>query len=98
MAHDWREIRISPRAERRFNAKEWTDALVIVTAGVLELESSHGARRRFGLGNTLFFSGLRLRALRNPGPVTTVLSAVTRRRYDRLASKRSMGESSKQPT
>jgi hypothetical protein len=83
MPHAWREIRIAPRTERPFNAREWMDALVIVKAGVLELESLHGARRCFGLGSTLFLSGLRLRVLRNPGPITTVLSAATRMRHYR---------------
>lgn len=87
MAHAWREIRIAARTERPFDAMEWTGALVMVTAGVLELESMHGARRCFRPGSTLFLSGLRLRALRNPGPITTVLSAVTRRHdYNELGS------------
>ena len=78
MEHRTREIRITALTERPYNSEEWRDALVIVQSGVLELESRGGVRRRFGLGSILFLAGLRLRALRNPGVPTTVLSAVTR--------------------
>lgn len=78
MAHWRRQIRITALTERPYQADEWRDALVIVQSGVLELESPGGVRRRFGLGSILFLAGLRLRALRNPGVLTTVLTAVTR--------------------
>lgn len=73
-----REVRIQARGERRYCADDWRDALVIVQDGVLELVSVGGARRTFGLGSILFLANLRLRSLRNPGAVPTLLSAVTR--------------------
>lgn len=73
-----REVRIAPLGERPYSADEWRDALVIVRSGVLELVSLGNVRRMFGLGSVVFLANLRLRSLRNPGGVPTVLSAVTR--------------------
>ena len=75
-----REVRIESLGERPYGADDWRNALVIVRSGVLELVSLGGVRRRFGLGSLLFLANLRLRSLRNPGGVPTVLSVVTRAR------------------
>ena len=77
-----REVRIQSLGERPYSAEEWRNALVIVRSGVLELVSRGGVRRRFGLGSLLFLANLRLRSLRNPGGVPTVLSVVTRARLN----------------
>jgi hypothetical protein len=66
--------------ERRpYDPAEWDDALVIVKRGEIDMESRAGGRIRFVAGDMLWFTGLPLRSLRNPGPETAVLVAVSRR-------------------
>lgn len=57
---------------------EWTDALVVVEEGLLEVECSSGARARFGSGAVLTFAAVQPRRLLNPGATPLVLSALTR--------------------
>lgn len=71
-----REIRISPGSGRRYEDRDWWGALVLVQAGSVELETMSGARGSFSAGSMLFLAGLRLRLLRNPGTMTTVLRAI----------------------
>jgi len=73
-----RLITLAPGAERPFDDRDWADALVVVERGAVEIEGRSGLRRTFVSGNVLCLSGLPLRALRNRGHVTAVLSAVTR--------------------
>lgn len=74
-----REIVVPPGAERTYKNDEWTDAMVIVESGTIELDSLSGQCTRFTTGDVLFLAGLRLRLLRNPGPHLAVLSATSRR-------------------
>jgi hypothetical protein len=71
-------VAVAPGAERPFVAAEWTDALVIVERGVIELCGAGGTRRRFARGDLLWLSGVPLRALHNPGGEPAVLLAVAR--------------------
>ena len=73
-----RDIRISPGAERQYQDPDWQGALVLVLVGSVELETVGGARSSFSAGSLLFLVGLRLRRLRNPGSVPTVLRAIMR--------------------
>jgi quercetin dioxygenase-like cupin family protein len=73
-----RRIVVAPGAERAYDEAEWRDALVVVEAGGLELESRSGSSRGFRRGDVLWLIGLPLRALRNRGAVPTVLVAVSR--------------------
>ena len=57
---------------------DWADALVVVASGEVDLCCSRGGRRRFGPGSVLFFTGLGLVALHNPGLDVTVLVAHSR--------------------
>jgi hypothetical protein len=57
----------------------WRGALVVVERGELELECLDGRRERFGRGDVLCLTGVRLRALRNPGHRAVLLVAVSRR-------------------
>lgn len=57
---------------------DWADAIVVVASGEVDLCCSRGGSRRFGRGSVLFFVGLGLVALRNPGPDVTVLVAHSR--------------------
>jgi hypothetical protein len=71
-----RTVAVGP--DRPFRPSEWTDALVVVEHGEIELEGASGARCRFGPGDVLWLSGLPLRALRSSGREPAVLIAVSR--------------------
>jgi hypothetical protein len=77
---DRRVITVAPGSALVFNGAQWLDAVVIVERGEIELESVHGARGSFASGDVLYLHGLGLRALRNRGRVSVLLSAVSRRR------------------
>ena len=74
-----RRITLAPRASLAFDAAAWTDAIVLVERGTLELVGRAGVRRRFGAGAVLALAPLDLSALRNPGAEPVELVAVTRR-------------------
>jgi quercetin dioxygenase-like cupin family protein len=74
-----RAVSVAPGAERAYDEHEWRDALVAVTGGEIELEWLSGTSHRFGRGDLLCLSGLRLRALSNPGREPALLVAVSRR-------------------
>jgi hypothetical protein len=75
---DRREVRVDPGSSRPYDAAEWDDALVIVTAGVLELEALSGRRWRFPRGAILWLTELPVRALHSCGEESLVLTAVSR--------------------
>jgi len=75
-----RVVTLEAGRERRYDAAEWRDALVVVERGELELESSAGCSRRFAAGDLLWLAGLPLRALHNPGPEPVSMVAIARRR------------------
>jgi quercetin dioxygenase-like cupin family protein len=74
-----RELALAPGATLAFEEAEWVDALVVVETGEVELEARQGSRRRFRAGDVLWFAGLELRRLHNPGAAPAVLLAVSRR-------------------
>ncbi|GAA4547759.1 hypothetical protein [Pseudonocardia xishanensis] len=57
---------------------EWRGVLVLVEAGEIELRCELGGRRRFGAGSVLWFTGLGLREIHNPGVEPAVFVGVTR--------------------
>ncbi|WP_309110671.1 hypothetical protein [Saccharothrix sp.] len=63
---------------RPYDPDEWRGALVVVSAGVVELEGLGGTRRAFGAGAVLVLDGVGLRALHQRGPEPAVLVAVVR--------------------
>lgn len=73
------ELVLAPGAERVFVVAEWVGALVVVTAGVLELVCAAGVRRRFGAGAMLWLAGLPVESVRNPGDEPVVLLVLARR-------------------
>ena len=79
-AFELRVITLAPGRERPHEPVEWRDAIVVVERGSVELEGERGRRALFGGGDVMCLSGISLRALRNPGPGTAVLSVVRRRR------------------
>lgn len=76
LGFEQRRLVIGHAAVHRYDAREWSEALVVVERGVLELEWSGGARLCFEPGDTLSLSRLRLRGLRGAGAVLVVLSRV----------------------
>jgi Cupin domain len=75
-----RKLVLDPGDRHPFEEREWDDAFVTVESGEIDLECRNGGRLRFIAGDSLWFAGLPLRELRNPGPVPVVLVAVSRRR------------------
>lgn len=73
-----RHVVIDPGCERPYESSEWSDALVVVEAGELELECVGGTRARFNGGAVLFLQSLPLRTLRNCGRESLLLIAVSR--------------------
>jgi len=75
-----RRVVLPPRTERCYDASEWNDALVIVARGAIELEDTAGRRETFFAGAMLPLVWMPLRSLRNRGPESVMLLAVSRRR------------------
>src|SRR3954463_5476695 len=73
-----RIVRIDIGCSRPYDESEWDDALVIVTAGVVELEGRSGRRWRFPEGAMLWLTDLPLLALHNPGGEAAEITSVSR--------------------
>jgi hypothetical protein len=71
---------LPPGCTRPVDQASWSGALAEVARGEVELTFTGGGSERFGAGEVLWFDGLPLRALRNPGRRTAVLVAIRRRR------------------
>lgn len=74
-----RRIVIAPGADLPAGEADWTDALVIVEAGEIEVESAHGARATFLAGDVLCLEQVAPRLVRARGTGNAVLSVVRRR-------------------
>ena len=77
-----RTVVLSPGSALPFAEADWSDALIVIESGELEVETFSGLRRQFGTGEILWFAGLDLRVLRCCGADPTVLKAVSRGRRD----------------
>jgi hypothetical protein len=77
-----RRVVLDPGASRPYDEAEWDDALVVVKGGEIDVECRSGGRMRFIAGDMLWFTGLPLVALRNPGPEPAVILAISRRFQD----------------
>ena len=73
-----RPVVIAPGRELAYVAADWSDALVIVESGVVELEAGSGARIRLTEGAVLWLAALPLRMLRCAGEEPAILVAVSR--------------------
>ena len=58
---------------------DWSDVLVVVERGLLQVECDSGTRATFSSGAVLVLTMPALRRLRNVGTAALVLSAVSRR-------------------
>ena len=61
------------------DASQWTDTLLVVLSGQLEIHCRTGCSAQFEAGSVLTMTGLSVRAIRNPLPEPLVLHALTRR-------------------
>ena len=73
-------ITLPPGTSRPFDKADWTDALVVLECGELELEALSGCRVRLHPGAIFWLAGLPLRSLHNTGQQPAVLVAVSRRK------------------
>jgi len=73
-----RVVTIEPGSGHDYDAREWRDALVVVTGGSLEIEGACGGRLTLRRGDVLWLADLPVRRLHNPGASETVLVAVSR--------------------
>ena len=80
----WR-VAIGPGAEHACAPDEWSDALVTIERGTLQVECSAGARCTFGRGDILGLAWLQAQALRNVGADEVVLRAVRRAAHGPVA-------------
>lgn len=87
---DSRVVSIPAHGQLVYEPSEWARALVVVEEGEIELECRGGTSACFGAGSVLFFDGLGLRAVRNSGGETVLLSAVSRRETHQAAKEPSM--------
>jgi hypothetical protein len=75
-----RRVIVIPAGESSdYVADEWTDALVIVERGCIDLVTHAGERYRFESGAILSLAGLYLRTLHNVGSDDAVIVALHRR-------------------
>jgi hypothetical protein len=80
MSFERRTVTVEAGSSRAYDPAEWFDALVLVEQGEVDLECHAGGHARFRQGDILWFTGLPVRALRNPGPDAAVLVAISRLR------------------
>jgi hypothetical protein len=71
-------VTLPPQSEQPYCEEDWTDAIVTVEQGEVELECCAGGRKCFQRGAILWLVGLPLRTLRNRGDEPVVLAAVSR--------------------
>ncbi len=75
-----RTVTVEPHASLAYDSDHWTDALVLLTEGNLQLEDLSGREWHLGRGSVPCLAELPLRRLHNPGLATAALIVVTRRR------------------
>ncbi|GAA3234297.1 hypothetical protein GCM10017691_30740 [Pseudonocardia petroleophila] len=74
-----RTVVVEPGDSRPYDSAEWSDELVVVEQGRLDLECRAGGVRSFPTGAVICLDHLGLRTLHNRGTDPTVLVAVSRR-------------------
>lgn len=73
-----RSITVAPGENRPHDEDEWQGALIVVESGEIELCCRAGGRRTFGAGAVLWFTGLDLETVHNPGTEPAVFRGITR--------------------
>ena len=72
-------VTLEPGRVLPYDEAAWHGAIVVITAGEIELVCLSGALRVFNRGDILWLEHLPLRALRNTGPTIARLVAISRR-------------------
>jgi mannose-6-phosphate isomerase-like protein (cupin superfamily) len=80
--HRVRALILAPGDAIDFQPGDWSDALVVVEHGHLQVECNSGARAVFGPGAVLVLTLLELRRLRSVGTTALVVTAVSRLPHD----------------
>ncbi|MDN5915833.1 MAG: hypothetical protein L0I76_12095 [Pseudonocardia sp.] len=75
-----RTVTVAPGDARAHDEDEWQGTLIVVEAGEIELRCRDGGRRRFAAGAVLWFTGLNLASVHNPGDEPAVFRALRRER------------------
>jgi hypothetical protein len=83
-----RVVLLLPGASKAYESSEWAGELIVLERGTVEVECIRGGLRALSAGAVFWLAGLPLRALRNPGTVPAVLSAVSRARDEFSAAPR----------
>jgi uncharacterized cupin superfamily protein len=73
-----RAVTVEPGGDRIYHGGEWTDALVLIAQGEIELECRDGSRHRLGCGDVFWLAGLPLRRIHNRGAEAAELVAISR--------------------
>jgi quercetin dioxygenase-like cupin family protein len=73
-----RVVELAPGGALDLRDRTWQEAIVFVTAGELDVESSGGERHRFRTGDVLTLARLPIRGAYNRGATPTRLLAVWR--------------------
>ena len=74
-----RTVVIPGGCERSYVSSEWSDAIVVVTRGQVELRPLRGAGRTVREGDVFWLQGLTLSSMQNRGERPAVLTAVRRK-------------------
>ena len=77
---DIRTVALEPGGSLAYHEEEWSDALVTVESGEVELEMTCGRSCFFQTGDLIWLEGLPLASLHNRGDEPTVLVAASRNR------------------
>lgn len=77
-AFDRLTVTLGPGVARLTEATDWTDCLVLVEGGTVEVECEGGARRSFAAGDLLALECLPVRVLRNRSPDEVRMIAIRR--------------------
>lgn len=75
-----RTVTVAPGDSRPHDEDEWQGTLVVVESGEIELRCRAGGRRRFAAGAVLWFTGLNLASVHNPGDEPAVFRGISRGR------------------
>lgn len=73
-----RTVTVAPGDSRPHDEDEWQGTLIVVESGEIELRCRAGGRRRFGAGAVLWFTGLDLASVHNPGDEPAVFRGIRR--------------------
>lgn len=75
-----RSVTVAPGEHRPHDEDEWRGTLIVVESGEIELCCRAGGSHRFAAGAVLWFTGLDLASVHNPGLEPAVFRGISRTR------------------